>query len=171
MTEAQWLTVYRETIRPLYSYVSCRTGGERDLAEDIVQETYLRALNTWLRKQMPENPMAWLKRVARNLLISHLRRIRWHNVENLDLNAAEEKLPLEDLEKTQIIYRVLSGLKKGQARILEAFYFDGLKVKEIASSHGISERAAEGRLRRARQVLKNRLARQINFGGKNDQAT
>ena len=78
MTQTQWICTYRETVHQLYRYVSHRTGGECDLTEDIVQEMYLRALNHWIQKDAPNYPLAWLKTVARNLLISHLRMIRWN---------------------------------------------------------------------------------------------
>jgi RNA polymerase sigma-70 factor (ECF subfamily) len=169
MTETQWLTIYRETLQPLYTYISRRAGGERDLSEDIVQETYLRALNIWLHRQVPEYPIAWLKRVARNLLISYLRKVHWRNVENFDFSAAVEELSLEELDKTQQMFQAMTRLKKNQARILEDFHFDGKTVKEIAQDMKITERAVEGRLRRARQALKSGLFREIKRGGKNDQ--
>jgi RNA polymerase sigma-70 factor (ECF subfamily) len=160
MTENQWLATYRETLHPLYGYICRRAGGDRELSEDIVQETYLRALSVWLQRELPQNPIAWLKRVARNLLISYLRRIHWRNVENIDLNAAEEGLTLEGVENIQRVFQAMTQLKKNQASILEAFYFDGKSMKEVANDLSISERAVEGRLRRARQALKNRLDKQ-----------
>jgi len=45
--------VYRETIRPLYRYVSRRVGGNAALAEDLVQETWMRALDSWPSRGMP----------------------------------------------------------------------------------------------------------------------
>ena len=38
--------IYRETVEPLYRFVSCRVGASRELAEDITQETYLRAFRS-----------------------------------------------------------------------------------------------------------------------------
>ena len=45
-----------------------------DLAEDTVQETFLKALQTWRYGQVPDNPAAWLMRVARNHAIDLIRR-------------------------------------------------------------------------------------------------
>jgi len=45
-----------------------------DAAQDIVQDTLLQALNTWSLNGMPDNPAAWLHRVARNKAIDYLRR-------------------------------------------------------------------------------------------------
>ncbi|MCZ6745105.1 MAG: sigma factor-like helix-turn-helix DNA-binding protein, partial [Alphaproteobacteria bacterium] len=43
--------------------------------------------------------------------------------------------------------------------LLEAFHFEGKSVAEIAAEHGVSERAVEGRLRRARAKLRKKLDR------------
>jgi DNA-directed RNA polymerase specialized sigma24 family protein len=51
----------------------------------------------------------------------------------------------------------LARMRRGQAAMLEAFYFDGKSTREIAEERGLSERAVEGRLRRARQNLEKRL--------------
>ena len=50
--------MYRESIRPLYAYVSRRVGGDAGLAEDLVQETWMRALDTSPRSGMPDEPLA-----------------------------------------------------------------------------------------------------------------
>jgi len=70
------MAVYRETIAGLYRYVSCNCAGDRALAEDVTQETWLRAVRDWRAKGPPDEPMAWLVTVARNLLTSYYRRRR-----------------------------------------------------------------------------------------------
>jgi RNA polymerase sigma-70 factor, ECF subfamily len=52
--------IYRDTIDPLYGYVSRRCGGVRELAEDVTQEAWLRAVRDWRRSGVPDNPMGWL---------------------------------------------------------------------------------------------------------------
>jgi RNA polymerase sigma factor (sigma-70 family) len=61
----------------------------------------------------------------------------------------------------------ISSLGRKKARILEAFYYDGKSVKEIAEIMAISERAVEGQLRRARQSLKSLLPEIKKNGEKN----
>jgi len=70
------MAVYRDTIAGLYRYVSSHCGGDRALAEDVTQETWLRAVRDWRAKGPPDEPMAWLVTVARNLLTSYYRRRR-----------------------------------------------------------------------------------------------
>ena len=66
--------IYRETVQELYRFVSRRSGGSRELAEDVTQETYLRAVREWRSGRRPDVPLAWLQTVARNLLLNHYRR-------------------------------------------------------------------------------------------------
>src|SRR5690349_1159808 len=48
--------------------------GRLDLAQDIVQDTLLQAMNTWPYSGIPVNPSAWLYRAAKNRAIDLLRR-------------------------------------------------------------------------------------------------
>src|SRR5688572_1532140 len=48
--------------------------GRLDLVEDVVQEALLRALRVWPAEGVPDNPEAWVFRVARNLALDSLRR-------------------------------------------------------------------------------------------------
>lgn len=58
-----------------------------ELAEDVVQETLLKAMRDWPYRGVPEEPAAWLHRVAKNLAIDQLRR-KSRGVELLKENAA-----------------------------------------------------------------------------------
>jgi RNA polymerase sigma-70 factor (ECF subfamily) len=168
MTEQQWLKIYRETIHPLYGYTAKRTGGIRELTEDIVQESYLRALHNWKRKTLPDSPIAWLKRVAHNILVDYLRQKKWDYKSDFDLNPGTHKPGSQDQFKSLEIFLAISSLGRKKAKILEAFYYDGKSMKEIANTMAISERAVEGQLRRARQSLRSLLPELTTNGGKNE---
>jgi RNA polymerase sigma-70 factor (ECF subfamily) len=168
VTEQQWLKIYRDTVHPLYGYMARRTEGNRALTEDIVQESYLRALDNWNRKTVPDSPLAWLKRVARNILIDYLRQKRYVHKDDLNFNPYTDRQASEDQFKSLEIFLAISSLKKKKAKILEAFYYDGMSVKEIATEMDISERAVEGQLRRARRSLKSLLPDLKPNGGKNE---
>jgi RNA polymerase sigma-70 factor (ECF subfamily) len=52
-----------------------------DLVEDVVQSAMLRALESWSRRGVPDDPAGWLFRVSKNLAIDELRRHRtWQNI-------------------------------------------------------------------------------------------
>jgi RNA polymerase sigma-70 factor (ECF subfamily) len=156
--ENDLIGVYRQTVRPLYAYVSCRTGGQRALAEDIVQETYIRAWEAW-KHRPARDPMAWLRTVAHNLLVSHFRKVQPGSLTGTAYDPAGEA---PDLSRPETVARLQWGLGRigrGRARLLESFYFEEKSVREIAADGRISERAVEGRLRRAREALRRQLAR------------
>jgi RNA polymerase sigma-70 factor (ECF subfamily) len=150
--------VYRATVRPLYAFVSRRVGGDAALAEDLVQDTWMRALDTWPARGAPDEPLAWLIRVARNTLISHFRRLRPESVDPARLDLEDDRFSPSAPETAAVVGWALARLRRAHADVLEAFYFDGYTVAEIAAARSTSERAIEGRLRRARRKLKRTLA-------------
>lgn len=168
MTEQEWLTIYRETVHILYLFVARRTGGNRELSEDIVQETYLRALNDWKHKAVPEIPVAWLKRVAQNILIDYLRQRKWTVQADADRDPDARMGTSDDQVKSLEIALAISSLGRKKAIVLEAFYYDGKSEKEIATEMNISERAVEGLLRRARRSLKALFPDIKSKGGQNE---
>ena len=161
LPEDALIRTYRDTIRPLYAFVSRRVGGDLSLAEDLVQETWMRALDDWPRRGMPTEPLAWLQRVARNTLVSHFRRVRPELIDPAVLDLEPAALAAADPDTVAVIGWGLARLRRGHAEVLEAFYFEGQSVSEIAASLALSERAVEGRLRRAKAKLKRILERVV----------
>lgn len=167
--EERIVAVYRETIDTLYTYVSRCAGGDRTLAEDVTQETWLRAVREWRRTGPPDRPLAWLTTVARNLLISYYRRRRPASLEAMSadevLAAVEDGRAAESAEIAAIVGHALARLPAGEAQLIEAYHFDERRVAQIAAGAGLSERAVEGRLRRARQRLRRELEAIMGHGG------
>jgi RNA polymerase sigma-70 factor (ECF subfamily) len=160
-TEAQISSIYRDTIVPLYGFVSRRCGGERQLAEDITQEAWLRAVRDWRTHGLPDSPLAWLTTVSRNLLLNHLRRRSPLPIDavapDVILAALEQDGVTDSGEVARAVTDALSRIPPDEAQLLEAFHFERLRVARLAEVMGITERAVEGRLRRARQRLREEL--------------
>ncbi len=155
------MSTYRDTVGPLYAFVSGRCGGDRSLAEDITQETWLRAVNSWRRKGLPDEPLAWLVTVARNLIINNFRRVQPLPLDSLppgwEPGVLDNGFEIDTPEVAALVNWGLSQLSPRQAKLLEAFHLNGRKVAEIAVETGLSERAIEGRLRRARLKLRQHI--------------
>jgi RNA polymerase sigma-70 factor (ECF subfamily) len=161
MDEQTLIATYHEHVAPLYRYVSTRCGGDRALAEDVTQEVWLRAVGAWKRDGLPDHPLAWLKTVARNLIANHYRKVSPASLESLprDLEpkAGDDGIPWDSPDHAALVSWGLARLKPDQARMIEAFHLEGQSVAEIASEMGLSERAVEGRLRRARVKLRKKI--------------
>jgi len=139
------------------------------LAEDVTQETWLRAVACWRKSGLPENPLAWLKTVARNLLLNFFRRAPLLSLEFLpsdwERNLSENGDGWDSRGAAVLLSRGLARMREGQAHLLEAFHLEGRSVRDIAKEMGISERAVEGRLRRARAKLRRKLEPMVRSEG------
>ncbi len=106
-TEAEITTIYRETVVALYGFVSRRCGGKRQLAEDITQETWLRAVRGWRRTGLPAVPLAWLSTVSRNLLLNQLRQRT-----PVPIDAVPPEVILDALEREVALSRMRIELQR-----------------------------------------------------------
>ena len=165
MNEDSWIDLYHAHMPALYRAISRRVGAQRALAEDFTQESWLRALDAWRAKGVPKDPGAWLLTVASNLLRNHYRRQPHRTDVELDarpddrLDASGAVATGEDSDATRAaaLQRGLSRLRPKQAELLAARHVDGRPLADLAKTHGLSERAVEGRLRRGRAALARHL--------------
>jgi RNA polymerase sigma-70 factor, ECF subfamily len=156
---AKLVVVYRETIRPFYAYIARRSGGSRELAEDVTQETYLRAAAVWPVDGIPRIPLAWLQTVGRRLLVSYFRSRRVDAIDPNRLDQMHADSSGDAVEIHDAVCWALAQLSARQSRLFEAFHLDGKSIATIATEQGLTERAVEGRIRRARERLKRILSR------------
>ena len=167
--DERMLAIYRETIDPLYRYVSRQCGGDRALAEDVTQETWLRAVREWRRGGLPDEPAAWLRTVARNLVVSHFRRHRPEGLDALPDGDAPSAIDIErdagSARDTAVVQRALAQIPAAQAGLLATFHFEDQRTADIAKQTGVSERAIEWRLRRARHRLRRELESLFRING------
>lgn len=155
------IAVYRETVGPLYDFVSRRCNGDRALAEDVTQEAYMRFIAECREKKGPFPALPWLYVVARNLLLNHFRRHRPSSVDPAVLDQALDRAEtLRDEDRAAATFAIAWGMARLHpewARLIDDFHFGGKSVGAISTELGLSERAVEGRLRRARAALRDVL--------------
>ena len=157
LSEDELVRLYRRTVRDLFDFVARRSGGDAELAEDVTQEAWLRALARWRRGGPPDDPLPWLRTVARNLLWNHFRDRRPAVCAPEELDLVDGAAPPGTPNAAAALHWGLARLRRGQARLLEAHHLDGKATRTIAAEMGLSERAVEGRLRRSRLALRQCL--------------
>lgn len=153
----------------IYRYVLVRVGGDTHLADDLMQQLWLAASNND-RPAPAEQLEFWLRGIARNLVRQHWRQVgqRPHQVPLSDpaLGAqladrlADEELPEKVLEAEQVrdqLMLAMTALMAGEQALIVGRYFQGRCNAELAAELGLSERAVEGRLYRARKALQQQL--------------
>ena len=163
--EAEFLRLYQETVRPLYAYVARRACGDRELAEDVTQESWLRAVTAWTGAGLPREPLAWLKTAAQHLLADHFRNASRRRLARVELELDAEVVAPATRSAAALVQQGLAELRQRDAELIAEFHIDGTSVRELAEARACSEKAIEGRLRRARVALAQALAPWIEDGG------
>lgn len=145
----------------VYSYIYF-TVRNRELAEDIFQETFIKAIVTIKQGRYTETGKfrAWISRIAHNLIIDHFRQKKNENtvsndeapVDLLNNPSLCDGTIEDEIVKVQItsdIRKLISFLPDSQREVLEMRYYQDLSFKEIAEQTGVSINTALGRMRYA----------------------
>ncbi|MFA7343491.1 MAG: sigma-70 family RNA polymerase sigma factor [Terrimicrobiaceae bacterium] len=112
--------------------------GRRAVAEELVQEAFLRLHELW---SQVENPRAWLFRSVRNLALNHLRDHAKETVEEGPEGPGNENPPDEALGRLEAIGMVrllISELPPDDQSLIRLKYHDDLKYREISRQTGLS---------------------------------
>jgi RNA polymerase sigma-70 factor (ECF subfamily) len=158
-------------LRDLYA-IAVRTTRDPHAAEDLVQETYLRAYAAWASFIPGSNCRAWLIRILMNSYINHYRRARSHRA--FTQRSDEEKqaalygdarvstrAPEElhaELGLGDEVSRALAALEPDYRAVVVLADIEGMKYKDIAGALGCPIGTVMSRLFRARRQLEAVLA-------------
>jgi RNA polymerase sigma-70 factor (ECF subfamily) len=140
-----------------------RRLGDRGLAEDILQEAFVRGVGKLGTLNQEESVVAWFYRLLRNAVTDHYRRRAASNkkLETLahELEALGNGDPELSASVCACVSRLAETLKPEYAEALRRVEIDGVSVKSYADEAGISSGNAGVRIFRAREALKKRVAR------------
>jgi RNA polymerase sigma-70 factor, ECF subfamily len=147
-------SLFREYHQPLVRYLTRRLG-DRDWAEEIAQETFVRAL----RQKDLQNERAWLFAVATNLIRDEARKDsrRRRHLELLaaEARAEEAEEPVDELERAEERALARKAIEALGERDREALLMkeEGLNYEEIAMALELSVASVGTTLSRARRRL------------------
>lgn len=155
--------------KSVFNYI-LHTVKDRDMANDIFQETFVKAITTIRQGRYEENGKfgAWLNRVAHNLIIDTFRRTKSENTVSNDSdgsdllndkNLCEESIEdaLVQTQLTKDLRRLVHELPEAQRQVLMMRIYRDMSFKEIAEETGVSINTALGRMRYALRNMR-RLA-------------
>jgi len=152
----EWSALYTEHAPDIASYLVKMTG-DREVASDLMQETFVRAIRSHVDTRDLRSARAWLFRIAANLARDHRRRralLRFVPFSGREPGTAGARDGERDL-----IERALRALPHAQATTLLLHYDAGFSRKEIAEMEGITEEAVKSRLARGREAFAERFER------------
>ena len=151
MDETIFEEIYEQTARPLWAYIA-RISGNPTAADDILQETYLRFLNSPPKQNDLKEAKPYLYKIATNLVYDRFRKMKREGKrENLLPEKSEMVIEnfMEELEMTQ----VFSRLKQQERALLWLAYVEGYEHREIARILKLNAMSVRVLLFRARRRL------------------
>jgi RNA polymerase sigma-70 factor (ECF subfamily) len=174
---ASFRVLVEQHSRAVFRLAFRMTGNEAD-AEDIVQETFLRAYRGLDQFEARANFGTWLHRVAINCALDHLRRVkRREEAPNADTRDGEEDDhllrsipsggpgPERLLLSAELKKKIEAGMAKLSDRERAAFvlrHFDGCSIEEIGKALSLRGGAAKNTIFRAVQKLREALQPLVN---------
>jgi RNA polymerase sigma factor (sigma-70 family) len=154
------LSVLLENHRAFVRYLERRVG-ERELAEDILQDAFIKVMDRPDQAPADEGLVPWFYRVLRNAAIDHFRRreAAGHAIGAFAREIEMHSTPEAEMEAEicACIGRLAGTLKPEYAEALQAIDVHGTPVKTFAEERGLSASNAGVRVFRAREALKKRV--------------
>lgn len=160
--------------QPLFGYL-CRISKNRELAEDLFQEVFIRVMNSRSRYKKSAKFTTWLYRIARNACIDAFRRESYRKTESLSAPRAADRemettlenvlpssnpgpdMELERKQLSEILKKCIERLSPEQKEVFVLRQYQNLPFQEIARVTGASESTVKSRMRYALKSLRTML--------------
>ena len=154
----------------LYNYALRMTNNQAN-AEDLVQETYLKAYRFWDKYEPGTNIRAWLFRILKNSYINRYRKqskepgtVDYEEIQNFYTSVRDEGSDPNDLQETLFgnlldddVAGAIAALPHDFRTIVILCDIEGLTYEEIADLVDIPLGTVRSRLHRGRKLLRNKL--------------
>ena len=157
-------TLYKNFALPLMKFLVKKMGGDQEAAEEVFSQTILAAYKGWHTFESRSSYFTWLCRIALNKSADYYRhqineqskRVAptlesWAKIKDPNLTP-EESAALEEVKNA--VKECLYLLPKEKRQLLYLRFWQEMSIKGIADLLGVSERAAEGKLYRAKVAFK-----------------
>jgi RNA polymerase sigma-70 factor (ECF subfamily) len=163
MARSRFEEVFLPHLSAAYNFARWLTRNEYD-AQDVVQESYLRALDSFKTFEHGRDARAWLLTIVRNTCYTWMRRNRAPQQAELAAEPAattpDPEAALLELADAETVRRALAELPVEYREVMVLREMEGLSYKEIAPALGIPLGTVMSRLSRARKELYRRLQKE-----------
>ena len=155
-------TLYR-TVAPRLHSVALRCMGRRDLAEEVVQESFVRIWHNASRYEAHVSaPLTWMITLTRNLAIDQLRKHRELPLSDAQQDAMTDESPsaheqLDSARAASALGHCLERLDGMQRQSITIAYFQGLSASELAHTLGAPLGSVKSWIRRGMERLRRCL--------------
>jgi RNA polymerase sigma-70 factor (ECF subfamily) len=138
-------TFYQENLGLIYRYIYSKVGN-REEAEDLTSQTFIKAVRSVDRERSPQSMQKWLFQIARTTVADHWRAYYRISVSSLDelLDAGwegptEEEPVIRSAEPDERVQRILKALPEHYREVLTCRFLLNLSIKDTAQRMGLTE--------------------------------
>jgi RNA polymerase sigma-70 factor (ECF subfamily) len=159
-SDEKFKEIYETNFNSVYSFVFIRLAANKEVTEDIVQETFISAMKGLSTYKGSSSYKTWLCGIAKNKLLSYYRdnipREGFACVDKLDCveDNSNIEFMLINLETRKVILEILNNLKPIYKYVLILKYIDEYSVKDIAKYLGKTPKSIDGILQRSKCSFK-----------------
>jgi len=161
--------IFKETNKGIYNYL-LNLSSNRDLADDLTQETYVRAFKSIKSLKSKDALISWLHRIALNLYRDEIKKPEL-NIQSIDDNNENNDITEDitdwtrnpeniatDKELQNIVKNAIQSLPEIHRAVVTMHHIEGMEIDDIAKVLKISNGTIMSRLARARESLRRKLA-------------
>ena len=155
MTREEFITHVEREQEALRSFLFALCCGNKDEADDLAQDSLVKAYLSSAGYQDKGKFRSWLFKIAHNTFLNH--KASQKTMESIDDAKISSSLPWGDergAESYEDLYLALSTLPPKERSAITLFYLTGYNIKEIAQITDTSEDAVKKQLSRGRDKLK-----------------
>ncbi|MFN3667508.1 MAG: RNA polymerase sigma factor [Sediminibacterium sp.] len=159
-----WL--YKQYSKAMFNICTRMTGNTSD-AEDLLQEAFMIAFRNLKQLKEPAQFGGWLKRIVVNECIRFCKKnTYWAPMDEQWNNTISNEEPgwWQTIDLS-IVHKEIKNLPDGCRQVFNLYVLEDFSHKDIASNLGISESTSKSQYHRARQLLKERIIKQIQVNG------
>jgi RNA polymerase sigma factor (sigma-70 family) len=158
---AAFESLYRSNRNRIYGLLWRLCGGDAALAEDMLQEAFIRAWQKLDSFRGESRFGTWLHRLSANVALSD-RRIRVRRVQReVPLDEIVERTALGErdvfADKRMDLEKAIAGLPERARSVLILYDVEGYRHKEIAEMTGMAVGSSKAQLHRARKIVREEL--------------
>ncbi|SJZ32491.1 RNA polymerase sigma factor [Sediminibacterium ginsengisoli] len=159
-----WL--YRQYSKAMFN-ICMRMTGNRNDAEDVLQDAFILAFRNIHQLKEPAQFGGWLKRIVVNECIRFSKKnLQWSDWdEKWDDSLRNEEPEWWTTVSLELVHREIKGLPDGCRQVFNLYVLEDYSHRDIASNLGISESTSKSQYHRARQLLKERITKQLQIHG------
>ncbi len=172
-THINWTKIYKNESRKLLALCR-RYTGDTQLAEDLVHESFIKAIQSIDSFENKGSLEGWLRQITINTALNYLRTekkqaftevneeiIKDETLEETSASTLQDKIINASFSRTELL-ETIDNLPTNQKTVFNLFVIEGFSHKEISDTLEISENLSKTSLSRARKKIQSLLEEKVN---------